>query len=245
MGTVQAHYEDLLAGVYSWMFGGFDQACANNATFFEQMGIVYPGSGVALDLGAGCGFQSIPLARLGFPVVAIDTDEMLLAELRAHAGGLSITPVHDDLMQFERHCASGIALAVCMTDTLLHLESPETVRTLCAKVHGALEPGGKFIVSFRDLSHELCGLDRFIPVRSDASRIMTCFLEYAPEKVLVHDLVHERNGDAWDFRKSCYAKLRLAKATVIEYLSDAGFGEIQEHESRGMITLIAEKQRPA
>lgn len=241
MGTVQAHYENLLSSVYSWMVGGFDQGCANNAALFERMGIVYPGSGVALDLGAGCGFQSIPLARMGFPVIALDTDAALLAELKAHAEGLSITPVCGDLMQFERHCAGGIALAVCMTDTLLHLDSPEAVRALCAKVHGALEPGGQFIVSFRDLSHDLYGVDRFIPVRADASRIMTCFLEYMPGKVIVHDLVHEKNGESWDFKKSCYAKLRLSKTAVLQSLSDAGFGSIQEDETRGMITLIAGK----
>lgn len=241
MKTVQSHYEDLLAGVYSWMVGGFDQGCANHAAFFERMGIVYPGSGVALDLGAGCGFQSIPLARLGFPVIAIDTDATLLAELQTHAEGLNITPVHDDMVRFERHCAGGLSLAVCMTDTLLHLDSPETVRTLCAKVHGALEPEGRFIVSFRDLSNELRGVDRFIPVRSDVSRIMTCFLEYEPDQVIVHDLIHERNGDAWVFKKSCYAKLRLAKSTVIQLLSAAGFRQIQEDNTYGMITLIAEK----
>ena len=241
MGTVLAHYEGLLASVYSWMHGGFEQGCANSAAFFERMGIVYPGSCVALDLGTGCGFQSIPLARLGFPVIAIDTDATLLAELQTHAEGLNITPVQDDLMQFERHCASGITLAVCMTDTLLHLDSPETVRTLCAKVHGALEPSGKFIISFRDFSHELRGVDRFIPVRSDASRIMTCFLEYAPDKVTVYDLVHERNGETWAVKKSCYAKLRLEKSTVTQYLCAAGFGKIREDETRGMITLIAEK----
>ena len=35
----------------------------------------------AVDLGAGCGFQAIPLARLGFAVTAIDLDRKLLAEL--------------------------------------------------------------------------------------------------------------------------------------------------------------------
>ncbi len=241
MGTVQAHYEDLLAGVYSWMYGGFDAGCADNEAFFERMGIVRQGSGAALDLGAGCGFQSVPLARRGFSVTAVDTDATLLAELASHAAGLDITPVCDDLMNFERHCAGGISLAVCMTDTLLHLADLDAVRSLFGKIHGALEEGGEFIVSFRDFSHELLGPDRFIPVRSDASRIMTCFLEYTPDKVIVHDLLYEYDGAAWNFKASCYAKLRPAKSTVVQYLSDAGFGDVRSGDSRGMITLIARK----
>jgi len=40
-------------------------------------------------------------------------------------------------------------------------------------------------LSFRDLTPDLTGLNRFIPVRSDPDRIMTCFLEYEPETVIV------------------------------------------------------------
>ena len=48
-------------------------------------GITPARSGRAVDLGAGCGFQSIPLARLGFAVTAIDIDRKLLDELHRNA----------------------------------------------------------------------------------------------------------------------------------------------------------------
>jgi len=48
--------------------------------------------------------------------------------------------------------------------------------------------------TYRDLTKELEGLDRFIPVRSD-DKIMTCFLEYeSAESVAVHDLIYTRVG---------------------------------------------------
>jgi len=78
MATVEAHYQDVLSGVYSWMLGGFDVQIAKNRSFFENHHIQPKGSGVAVDLGAGCGFQSIPLAEIGYSVTAIDLDDNLL-----------------------------------------------------------------------------------------------------------------------------------------------------------------------
>ncbi len=40
--------------------------------------------------------------------------------------------------------------------------------------------------------YELTELDRFIPVKSDGSKIFTCFLEYEKETVKVHDIIYER-----------------------------------------------------
>jgi transcriptional regulator with AAA-type ATPase domain len=59
----------------------------------------------------------------------------------------------------------------CMGDTLTHLSSRSEVSNLFQSVARALKPGGRFVVTYRDLaSVELLGLDRFIPVRSDDHR---------------------------------------------------------------------------
>lgn len=58
-----------------------------------------------------------------------------------------------------------------MGDTLTHLPARELVPRLFAEAFRALR-------TFRDLSSELCGVDRFILVRNTADKIMTCFLEY-------------------------------------------------------------------
>ena len=177
MATVKQHYAEVLAEVYSWMLGGFDRALEKNTEFFKKHNITPEKSKVAIDLGAGCGFQSIPLARMGFKVTAIDLDEKLLDELQANSGELEIETVRDDLINFEQYVNSKAELIVCMTDTLLHLESKEKVSSLFQKVFTSLEDKGKFIITFRDLSQELSELDRFIPLKSDDRTILTCFLE--------------------------------------------------------------------
>jgi hypothetical protein len=221
------------------MLGGFDAALARNRELFRSLAIRPRDSRLAIDLGAGCGFQSIPLAELGFKVTAIDLDRKLLEELRAHAGDLPIDTVRDDLLAFEQHAPKGAEVVVCMLDTVLHLPSSDDVLALITRVHGALAAGGRFILSFRDLTQEVAGLDRFIPVRSDDSTIFTCFLEYEPSTVKVHDLVYRKGSDGWSFHKSFYRKLRLAPQWVVEQLHAAGFTAVESSVTRGMYTVVA------
>ena len=241
MATIKDHYSNLSSDVYSWMFGGFEKGIETNTEFFRSHNITSQGSGIAIDLGCGCGFQSIPLARVGFSVFAIDSDKALLNELNRNAETLDIQTIEDNLLNFSHHVKTPSELVVCMTDTLLHLESKEQVYALFLAVFSALEENGKFIITFRDLSSELSELERFIPVRSDDEIIFTCFLEYEPEIVKVHDIVYKKSNESWTLNKSFYRKLRLAKDWIDRQLSKVGFNSVESTVNRGLVTVIATK----
>lgn len=241
MATIKEHYELVLSDVYSWMFGGFDSGIERNIGFFEKQKISPVRSGVAIDLGAGCGFQSIPLAKAGFSVTAVDIDGKLLNELKDNSGSLAVKIIKDDLVNFDKYVKGKAELIVCMTDTLVHLDSKDKVLSLFTKVVSSLELGGKFIITFRDLSSELSELDRFIPVRSDRNMIFTCFLEYEPETVKVHDIVYKKKNGKWDLNKSFYRKLRLSKDWVDSQLSRVGFDRVESTVDHGFVTVIATK----
>jgi precorrin-6B methylase 2 len=241
MATVKQHYTDVLSDVYSWMLGGFDLALSKNIEFFQLHDINPQESGIAIDLGAGCGFQSIPLANRGFSVTAIDLDQKLLNELKANASNLDITTIQDDLINFEQYVDRKAELIICMTDTLLHLESKKKVSTLLQKIYVSLESKGKSILTFRDLSQELSELDRFIPLRNDEQTIFTCFLEFEPDTVKVHDLVYQKDHNSWKLNKSFYRKLRLSQQWVDRQLKEAGFKQIEFKVNNGLICVIATK----
>ncbi|ARN73766.1 class I SAM-dependent methyltransferase [Oceanicoccus sagamiensis] len=241
MATVQKHYDDVLAEMYSWMFGGFDAGVEKNTAFFDKHRLSPKRSAVAVDLGAGCGFQAIPLARRGYSVTAIDLDAKLLKELAQHAGQLPILSIQGDLVDFDQSIAQNVELVVCMTDTLLHLESKAKVIALFSKIYSALEPGGTLITTFRDLTVELNDTDRFLPVRSDSNTVFTCFLEYEPDTVKVHDIVYRKSQDQWTLQKSFYRKLRLSSEWVIDQLSHYDFHSIDSETEHGLITIIAQK----
>ncbi len=241
MATVEAHYQDVLSGVYSWMLGGFDVQIAKNRSFFENHHIQPKGSGVAVDLGAGCGFQSIPLAEIGYSVTAIDLDDNLLRELKANDAAGTVTVERDDMINFDKHVSGPSELIVCMTDTLLHLESKDRVRSIFEKVNDHLEASGRFVITFRHLSKPLEEIDRFIPVKHHESTIFTCFLEYETHKVNVHDLVYTNSDGQWSLNKSFYRKLRLSSDWVKKQLLQAGFSNVDIDIENGLVTAVAEK----
>lgn len=242
MSTVSEHYENLLADHYSWLFGGFEANAEENERFFAAQGITPQGNHRAIDLGAGPGFQSIPLARAGFQVTAIDLSPKLLADLNRRRDGLPITMVEDDLMNFQKHVQETVELCVCMGDTLTHLDSLKAVERLCQQVFAALEEKGLFILTFRDLMPALEGVDRFIPVRNDADMIFTCFLEYEQEHVKVYDLAYERRNSGWSLKKSCYRKCRIPFPWIKEILTDLGFNLRLATLEKGIATIVASKE---
>jgi hypothetical protein len=243
MATVEAHYQDVLSGVYSWMLGGFDVQIAKNRTFFENHHLHPKGSSVAIDLGAGCGFQSIPLAEMGYSVTAIDLDENLLRELKANDATGTVAIERDDMINFDSHVTGPAELIVCMTDTLLHLESKDRVGDLFGRVINHLDDSGRFVITFRDLTNPLDDLDRFIPVRQDASTILTCFLEYESDTVKVHDLVYINTNGQWQLHNSFYRKLRLSPNWVKNQLLQVGFPEVAVDIENGLVTVVAGKAK--
>lgn len=239
MATVENHYKNHLAPVYLWMAGGFDAAISRGEAEIETI-LPYLSSGItAVDLGSGFGMHAVPLARRGCSVIAIDTSSLLLEELKGHADALPIRAVEDDLLSFQRHLDLKTDLILCMGDTLTHLPDLESVGKLFSLAAESLHSGGKFIATFRDYTSPLVGNGRFIPVKSDTDRILTCFLEYASGYVNVHDVLHERNGSTWQLRVSAYQKLRVSPEWVSETLKISGFSVHIEPGLGGMIRVIA------
>jgi SAM-dependent methyltransferase len=241
MASVAEHYSRHLAPVYTWMAGGVDAAVARGASEIAAILPNLSAGGSAVDLGAGFGTHAIPLGRRGCAVLAVDSCPLLLEQLRRHATGLPVTAVMDEILSFRRHMDCGADAILCMGDTLTHLPDTASVLQLFALAAESLRRGGKFIATFRDYTSPLEGTARFIPVKSDADRIMTCFLEYAPGTVDVHDLIHERSGSNWQLQVSVYRKLRLAPDWVSAALEERGLSVRIEPGLGGMIRIVAAK----
>lgn len=239
MPSVAEHYERVLSPVYAWMAGGAEAAITAGGVELEALNLELAPRARVVDLGCGFGMHAIPLARAGARVLAMDTSAHLLAELARLAGDLDIETVQDDLLSFRAHLKEKAAAVFCMGDTLTHLPEHTNLDFLVQEVAEALAPAGWFVLSFRDYSQPLLADQRFIPVRSDERRILTCFLEYEEDTVVVHDILHERGGDAWETSVSSYRKLRLSPDRVIGSLETSGFEARREAGVRGMVRVVA------
>lgn len=240
---VKDHYDNHLGAIYSWMSGDFDARVADNLTFFRELNMIPCGSGVAFDLGAGSGFQTVALGKLGFRVTAVDFCQDLLDELarKIRDQDLRVEMVLNDMILYLKTSKQSPELIVCMGDTLTHLPDTRSVTELTGLAFEALAPGGRFVVSYRDLSMELTGDQRFIPVKSDSERILTCFLEYFEDRVRVNDLVHEKANGIWQHRISHYMKLRLPVSFVESRFRECGFKNMQRLKRGGFDYIIGQR----
>ncbi len=241
--SIAEHYELHLAEHYSWLFGGLPGRVAENRALFERLGLHPAGGKKALDVGSGSGFQTLPLAQMGYEVTAVDLSKLLLEELASHAQGLAVTTVHDDILRWIETAPKDFELAVCMGDTLTHLVQFGDVQRLLREVHRVLVPGGRFVLAFRDYTHALQGADRFIPVRGDEHILFSCFLEYEGDHVRVYDILQQRDGDAgWTMKVSAYRKLRIARGWVEKRAAEVGFEVRSSGDEQGMVMLVLKKK---
>jgi 2-polyprenyl-3-methyl-5-hydroxy-6-metoxy-1,4-benzoquinol methylase len=240
VNQVADHYAGHLGPIYTWMIGDIDAAFSRSSAELEAVSLPPVPGGLAVDLGAGFGLHAIPLARRGFSVLAIDTYDPLLKDLESRAGTLPIRAVNANLLDFRAHLGAPADVIVCMGDTLTHLPDQSSVAGLIAAVAASLDPGGIFVTTFRDYAcAPLQGEARFILVRSDEQRILTCFLEYEEGRVIVHDLLHQRERGAWRLRASSYPKLRLSPQWVVEELNAQGLTTVRDTVPGGMIRVTA------
>ncbi|MEJ7646700.1 MAG: class I SAM-dependent methyltransferase [Chryseolinea sp.] len=239
--NVKKHYDTHLADFYSWIVGDFTTKQQDFQKFLEDNAITPTSTKIAIDLGAGHGLQSVSLAKLGFNVTAIDFSQQLLSELKSNAEGLNIEIVNDDIRNIRRFADKGVELIVCCGDTLSHLDNRKEIENLLVDISETLLGGGNLILSFRDYSTELSGDNRFIPVRSDENRILTCVLDYDNEMVNVTDLLHERTETGWKLRVSSYKKVRISTNEVVRKLEAIGLKVQLSQVINRMSTIIALK----
>lgn len=239
--TTTDHYEHHLAPIYTWMAGGAKAALAAGRAEVDALALpLGPGTSV-VDLGAGFGMHAIPLAQAGASVVAIDSSAFLLRNLEELRGEAPVRGVCDDLLAFPAHVTEPPDAILCMGDTITHLPDTGAVESLIQSAASLLKRGGALVIALRDYSVPLSGDERFIPVRSDDTRLLTCFLECEATSVLVHDILHERTANGWTMRVSHYRKLRLATGDLVARMESAGLQVRTEVGVRGLVRLVGTK----
>ncbi|KAJ2999153.1 T-complex protein 1 subunit beta [Globomyces sp. JEL0801] len=246
---------------YTWMFGDSTLTYKSNLQILSQfLPKAKDGFNLAIDLGCGTGFQTIPLLQLDYNVIAIDSSPQLIDELQIVAKSRNLidklNTIEGDLVNFptlkDEVTPDSPNVIICMGDTLTHLDSLETIEGLFRKTFSTLHENGIFLLQFRDLSRPLVDTDRFIPIRSDERTVFTCFLEWennATEEdgtgctIKVNDLIHVKKGiGAWELCTSWYHKLAVSQSWCLNLLKSIGFHIVESDNNNGMIFIVASKR---
>lgn len=140
------HYAD--AALYDYEY----RRRRADVTFYRQLATKRlasrPWGGRILELGAGSGRVTVPLARDGHEVVAIDQSKPMLAKLRARVENLPasasarIIAVDGDLCTFK--VPGKFPLVIAAFNVLEHLYTRGEFHACLQRVAEHLEPGGAF-----------------------------------------------------------------------------------------------------
>lgn len=240
--NVKEHYDSHLGNFYSWMIGDYETLVSDNISFFSSHKMGDGKGKTAFDFGCGNGVHSMALSELGYNVISFDFNKQLLDEFRTKETGGCVKIIETDFMDFEKHTDINPDLIICLGDTITHLGSKSDVELILHRSFSSLKENGSIVISFRDLTLPLTGTGRFLPVKSDDSRILTCFLEYCDDYVMVHDLLHERENGAWVQKISSYKKLRISGDEMKGMLTAAGFDVVSMEVISRMIYVTAVKK---
>jgi SAM-dependent methyltransferase len=239
MATVKEHYDNHLGNFYSWMAGDFVSKQVEFHDFLIEHELLPHITKKAIDLGAGHGIQTIPLAKVGYSVKSLDFNVQLINELTANTKEMDVEVIHEDIREIGQFSGFNPELIVCCGDTLLHLDSKQDIEQFIYGITSVLVKGGKLLLTFRDYYTALTGNDRFIPVKSDENKILTCILDYETDFVNVTDLLHERNKDGWKQKISSYKKVRVKSNEINGIIERNGMVIQYAQIVNRLITIIA------
>lgn len=239
MSETKKHYDSHLAEHYQWMLGDTSDESSFIKNLLESNEVFPPKNGVAIDLGAGTGLQSFVLAKMGYQVIAIDFCQYLLDEINQTKSDLAISTICDDIINFRNHIHQKVDLIICCGDTLTHLPDRQAIHSLIQNSVSSLKNCGYLYLSFRDYSIELLENQRFIPVKYESDKLLTCFLEYSNDYVSVTDLIHYKTDDIWNLKTSTYKKVRISAVDIVYFIEKSGLKLVNMSKRKGMVHLIA------
>jgi len=120
--------------------------------------------GRILDLGCGTGEHSRFLASHGFDVVGIDASPSMLEKATEASLPANLRFIEGDIAEVERLVGGTFDAALCLGNTLPHIETPVLMQRLLAGLASRLRPGGPFLLQILNYERILGTGQRFLPL---------------------------------------------------------------------------------
>lgn len=155
MGEDRSSFYDDIAEYYDLIYTDWEGSMERHgATISAMLG---PAQGLGariLDVSAGIGTQALPLAALGYEVVARDPSPGAIRRLRREADGrgLSIDAAVADMRTVSRSVTGQFDAVISFDNSVPHLLSDDEIVATFRGLANLLAPGGTLLISVRDYS---------------------------------------------------------------------------------------------
>jgi SAM-dependent methyltransferase len=133
-----------------------------------------PAQALILDVGAGTGRNTLPLARLGYPVDALEVTPVFAEQMRAAAEAekLSVTVIEGDVLDPQVQMQAGNYRLALIAEVISDFRRVEQIRVLLNKMCDLLGSGGLLLFNI------FLAVEGYEPdqVAREVSQVMICSL---------------------------------------------------------------------
>lgn len=206
-----------------------------------------------LDASCGAGAQAIPLAQLGFDVIAADPSMGMIGKSREIAYQYNVLHriefVQSDFLSLPQHVQAPFDAVVSKGNALPHLLLDEEIETTLLTFYELLRPGGTLVIGMRDFGPFMEMRPRFLPGFTHKFEDGSEFISFdiwewrdGPPVIATQNLYIIR-GSAHDYetikRQVIFRPLSTDEVKVV--LMEVGFEEIVDQIDRSERVLVARR----
>lgn len=181
--------------------------------------------GILLDLACGTGSVSIEMKKLGYDVIGVDlsTDMLSAAKEKPHDG---IEYLCQDMCSLDLY--GTIDVAVCVLDSVNHLDSEEDILRCFKSVSLFCDPGGVFVFDVNTLKkhREVLGENTYVYDMDEVYCVWQNFYDYEIDDGRVDislDIFKADKSGSYDRFCEDFSELALPIDRMKELLCTAGF----------------------
>ncbi len=212
------------------------------SALFDRYGV--RGKEPILDLACGTGSLTIELAKLGYDMIGVDSSYAMLsqAQNKKYEENVDVLFLCQDMTELDLY--GTISGAVCMLDSLNHLDSAEDVKRTIEKVGLFMEHGGIFIFDVNTIykHREILGNNTFVYDCDDVYCVWQNSLNDDDSVDISLDIFERKDGAYYrsgeEFSERAYPIGRYKK-----WLGDAGFELLHIYDEMSDRELNDQTQR--
>lgn len=244
-------FYDAIAGYYRYFYRDWE-------TQLEREGLglraVFRNKGIqrVLDASCGAGAQAVPLAQLGYEVVAADPSAGMLRKAREIAEQYDVADkiefVHADFATLLERVQGPFDAVISKGNALPHLLLDDEIEDALLTFYELLRPGGVVVIGMRDFEPFMEHRPRFLPgfIHEDNGGELITFdvweWEDGPPVIATQSLFIVR-GDGINYetikRQVVYRPLSTDEVKVV--LLEVGFEDISDQADRAERVLVARR----
>jgi glycine/sarcosine N-methyltransferase len=217
-------------------------------SIFRNRGVIR-----VLDASCGPGTQAVPLAQLGFEVVAADPSPGMLAKARQTAQQYGVEDkiqfVQSDFQHLSETVKGPFDAIISKGNALPHLLTDEEIETAVLTFYELLRPGGTLVIGMRDFGPFMEDRPRFLPgfihdldEGGEFITFDTWEWEEGPPVIATQNLFIVK-GEGTDYqtikRQVAFRPLSTDEVKVV--LLEVGFEDVSDQPDRWERVLVARK----